>query len=127
MPTGLMTYLRERFVINDDIYKLSVWRNLDTNGYMNLLRQSRSVLDIEHEEQSGMTIRTIETLAMGVKLVTTNKNIQKEKFYTPDNIMIIDRNKPILDPYFIKSEFEPMTGFYEKYSLRAWIKTLFDL
>lgn len=127
MPTCLRTYLRERFINKDDIYRLSVWRTLAPEEYMNLLRRSRVAVDIENRGQSGLTIRTIETLAMGVKLITTNQNIQKESFYTPNNIMIVERDKPVIDPKFIKSEFEPMVGFYEKYSLKSWVNTLFGL
>lgn len=127
MPTGPGQYLRERFIRKDDIYKLSAWTILDYSGYMHLFRQSRSILDIENPRQTGLTMRTIEALAAGIKLITTNKYIAKEPFFTETNVMIVDRKRPIMDPDFIKSDFEPMPGFFEKYSLKSWIKTLFDL
>jgi hypothetical protein len=127
VTTGLPNYLWEALIKKNDMYKLSTWRTLDLGRYVNLLRQSRAVIDIENSGQSGLTIRTIETLSMGVKLITTNKNIEKEDFYIPKNMIVLNREKPIINPAFIRSDFEPMPKFYEKYSLRSWIKTLFGL
>ena len=44
---------------------------------MGVTRSSKLVIDFQHPDQSGLTIRTIEALAMGCKLITTNKYIKQ--------------------------------------------------
>jgi hypothetical protein len=48
------------------------------------------VIDIVQRGQSGLTMRAIEALAAGKKIITNNKNIINEPFYNNKNIMIID-------------------------------------
>ena len=67
---------------------------------------SRVLLDINHPNRQGMTINCITALATGKKLITTNKRIVEESFYHPNNIYIIDEEKPVLDIDFFYSEVE---------------------
>ena len=55
---------------------------------------SRAILDIEHARQTGLTIRTLEVLGAGKKLVTTNAAIRDYAFYDPARIQVIDRARP---------------------------------
>jgi hypothetical protein len=114
-----------RFIEKSQLYKITSGNRLSPNEYITILLQSKCQIDMEQQNQSGLTIRTIETLALGRKLITTNKNIAKEKFYNTNNIMIVDRNKPIIKFNFFQTAFEEVPSFYEKYSLRTWIKTIF--
>lgn len=69
--------------------------------------QSRCILDTDRESQSGTTPRLIWALAMGKKVITTNKNITRMSFYDKEKILIIDRRNPVLDMNFINS---PVSG-----------------
>jgi hypothetical protein len=104
-----------------------MWKKLSYDQYFYFLQKARTVVDIEHPRQTGLTQRVIESLSINKKLITTNKNICKESFYDPKDIMVIDRLNPQIDPEFIRSEFESDYPFYEKFSLHTWVKTLFDL
>ena len=92
---------------------------------------SKAVLDIEHPNQSGLTMRTFEVLASGKKLVTTNKNILFYDFYDPHLIHIVDREN--LDgagiPKIFFSQDSPFCKkkFEKNYSLHAWIKEIFKI
>lgn len=88
--------------------------------------QSRVIVDIEHPRQTGLTMRTIETLGLGKKLITTNADIRNYDFYDPQNICIIDRRNPVLDPAFLEREYKPVDAqIYEKYSLTHWVSDVF--
>ena len=65
--------------------------------------KTKAVLDIELSIQSGLSIRTFEVLGSGAKLITTNANIVKEKFYNPEQIMVIDRKAINVDLSFFTS------------------------
>jgi len=90
-------------------------------------QHSAAIVDIEHPNQVGLTMRTFEVLASGKKLITTNKNIFHHDFYHPSRICIIDRSNPRLDPDFFDYEAVPLPdSFYSKYSLQGWLLELLE-
>ena len=54
--------------------------HLPYEEYMEILKNSNVILDISHPKQSGLTMRTIETLCLGKKLLTTNNDIVNYSF-----------------------------------------------
>lgn len=90
--------------------------------------RSRVVLDIEHPRQRGLTMRTIETLLDGNKLLTTNKYLFDSDLYDPSRAQIIDRNAPRIDHAFLSQAVKPIPQeLRERYSCEAWAKELIDL
>lgn len=86
-----------------------------TNAY----KSSTAVLDIELAIQNGLTIRTFEVLGAKTKLVTTNNNIKDEKFYNPNNIMVIDRKNLKIDFDFFQL---PMDEYdFSEYHICRWL------
>lgn len=84
---------------------------------------SRAVVDIEHIQQRGATMRTMETLGSKRKLITTNASLRNYDFYNPQNIQIIDRNTPRLDQEFLRTPYEAVPeDIRQKYSLRQWVR-----
>ena len=88
---------------------------------------SRTILDIEHPAQTGLTMRTFETLGACKKLVTTNTQVKDYDFYDPNNILVIDRKLPPRIPdSFLASNYSPLRPeVYAKYSLQGWIAEVF--
>lgn len=70
--------------------------------YYEILSRSRFVLDIPSEKQSGLTMRTMEALSVGCRLITTNKNIKQEPFYNEESIFIISGPKDFKSMEFKK-------------------------
>ena len=90
-------------------------------------QRSAAIIDIEHPNQIGLTMRTFEVLASGKKLITTNKNIVAHDFYDPSRICVINRNNPEIDPAFFDSQMIPLSStFYDKYSLNGWIMEILE-
>lgn len=90
------------------------------------MSMSQSVLDLHHPLQSGLTIRTIEALAMNNKIITTNPDVVNYSFYSQESVLIVDR-----DNLFIRNDFLNNTSFIyteeekAKYSLDSWVKDIF--
>jgi hypothetical protein len=88
---------------------------------------SRAVLDIQHPKQTGLTMRTLETLGAGRKLVTTNLDVQEYSFYHHKQVQVIDRMKPseALDLEFFRDEvcYLPIEKI-EGSSIRNWLKEI---
>ena len=51
--------------------------------------QSRCLLEILKEGQTGATLRLMEALFFKKKIITTNASVKEEPFYSPQNIFII--------------------------------------
>lgn len=86
---------------------------------------SHSILDIEHPNQTGLTIRTLEALGSEKKLVTTNKHIKNYDFYLKDNIFIIDRKNPVVPNEFMSSPYISLCEkTYQKYSIQGWLEEI---
>lgn len=90
--------------------------------------RSRCILDVEHCAQRGLTMRTIEMVGMGKKLITTNTGIQNYDFYHPNNICVIDRDDPQIPLDFWTSPYVPVSrSILQRYSLRAFVEDIFDV
>lgn len=87
-----------------------------------LLARSRAVIDIERPIQSGLTMRTLETVGAHKKLLTTNPFAQRADIYHPNNVLVIDRAGMQIPEEFFDRPFEPLGEDLEKkYSLDGWV------
>lgn len=88
-----------------------------------VINSSFAVLDIQHPKQSGLTMRTIEMIGMGKKLITTNKSIRNYPFYNEDNILIIDRNNIQIPKSFFESNFKAIDKeIIDDLRIESWLK-----
>lgn len=62
------------------------------NEYVDIISSSKVVLDMPFEGQTGLTMRTIESLAMGARLITSNDSIVKYSDISPESYLIINSN-----------------------------------
>lgn len=84
--------------------------------------KSKCIVDVENPGQHGLTMRSIEMLGLRRKFITTNKDIVNYDFYNSNNILVIDRNDPVIDFSFFQKPYETLASeIYEKYSLSNWI------
>lgn len=83
---------------------------------------SRCIVDVENQEQHGLTMRSIEILGLRRKFITTNKDIVNYDFYNPNNVLVLDRDNPVIDFTFFMNPYEELDKeIYKKYSLSNWI------
>jgi hypothetical protein len=84
------------------------------------------ILDIQHPSQTGLTIRTIEMIGAQKKLITTNADIVNYDFFDEQNILVIDRQNPILNPDFFKTSYRGLEeSILYKYGIEGWLRDLF--
>jgi len=99
-----------------------IYKSMSAETISQLYNDCAAVLDIEHPNQSGLTMRTFEVIASGKKLITTNKNILSHGFYDPARICVIDRNNPMVSPDFLEMPTPPLSEeFIAHHSLRGWV------
>ncbi|BCA29875.1 CgeB family protein [Metapseudomonas otitidis] len=88
---------------------------------------SRAVLDIEHPKQTGLTMRTLETLGARKKLITTNAQVMFYDFYQDSNICVIDRSAPVIPEHFLSTPYVDISPeIYQRYRLEGWLDEIFD-
>ncbi|MGC9402604.1 glycosyltransferase family protein [Vibrio genomosp. F10 str. 9ZC157] len=75
---------RCNFIVFDHKGKLSY------EGYLQQLLNAKSVLEISIDGQSANTMRFIEALYCGKKVITNNKKLKKHEFYNSNNVLIFD-------------------------------------
>lgn len=90
--------------------------------------KSKCILDVEHQKQRGLTMRTIELVGMQKKIITSNPMVKEYDFYNPANICVIDRQNPVVEESFWDLEYEPVPQqILDKYSIKAFVREIFDL
>ncbi|WP_413525637.1 hypothetical protein [Photobacterium phosphoreum] len=82
-PSRILWYLRCLF---DHSLKLSDYnkvkfKSLDYIDVENIIKKSHYVIDINHEQQTGFTMRSFEVLCSGSKLLSTNKALLNSVFH----------------------------------------------
>ena len=93
-----------------------------------IVRRSRAVLDIEHPRQRGFTMRTIETLLAGKKLVTTNEHIVGSDLYHPSRAHVISRRTPEIPAGFVERPCDAVADdLRHRYSCEGWAAELLGL
>ncbi|MBD5446779.1 MAG: hypothetical protein HDR32_03335 [Treponema sp.] len=93
-----------------------------------ILLSSNVVVDIQHPKQIGLTMRTVEMLGLGKKLITTNADIRNYDFYNPRNILVIDRDNPVIDEDFIRTPYEEIDeDIRKRYSLEGFVGEIIDI
>ncbi|QBF27916.1 hypothetical protein EXN22_20340 [Pseudomonas tructae] len=87
-----------------------------------VFNSSKAILDVEHPHQTGLTMRTLETLGARKKLITTNSSVKTYDFYSEQNICVIDRLAPEIPNSFLHTEYKDVSPeLYQKYRLEGWL------
>ncbi|MEL4250830.1 hypothetical protein AAEH72_07410 [Shewanella xiamenensis] len=128
-PSKLLFLLKK--ILTNELSGISIknisFQPMAFREVINILGDSRVVIDIEHPSQNGLTMRTIEMLGMQKKLITTNKNVMEYDFYNPVNILVVDRKDLSIDTSFLRTEYQPVDAkIRENYSLSSWLMNLFS-
>ncbi len=106
-------------------YKDLKFKKLGFQQVKELYLASRSAIDIPMPGQNGLTIRTIESLAMHRKIITTNQSIKNYDFYSPNDIYVLSPNDyklPSKD--WFEKPFSIDDKIIETYSITNWMEKL---
>ena len=129
-PSRALFELKKHFNNDFKIFdrdKIS-FKSLSHDEIIRLFEKSKAILDINHPNQKGLTMRTFEALGANCKLVTTNVDIKKYPFYKPENILVIDRNNPKINKDFFCIPFSPISSeMLQAMSLKGWCLEIFDI
>ncbi len=95
---------------------------LDNRDVYSIFSHSNCILDIERPRQRGLTIRTLEVLSSGKKLITTNPSIREYDLFHSGNVFVINRKKPQIPLDFFKKSPNPIEQkVIARYSVATWL------
>lgn len=86
------------------------------------IRSSKCIVEIVQHQQYDITLRPLEAIAYGCKLITNNIHIKEYPFYTSNNIFVwgIDNIEDLDD--FLNSPYEVLDReIVEKYDINYWL------
>lgn len=128
IQSKLVYFLKSKFVssFKKIPHESLKFKPLSIDEVIKYYEDSSIILDINHPNQRGLTMRTFEALGAGRKLITTNKEIKKYLFYNQNNILVIDREDIRLNKNFFAFHFKPMNGdVLFAMSITGWIEAIF--
>ncbi|MEO0462644.1 MAG: hypothetical protein AAF127_05910 [Pseudomonadota bacterium] len=98
-------------------------RTIDFDGIVALLESARATFDFANHKQSGYTMRLIENMCAGRKIITENPRILNEDFYSEDRFLLVDGYDFSAVPEFLGT---PITSSLDvnAFHIDTWAKTL---
>lgn len=93
-----------------------------------IIAASKSVLDISHPLQSGLTMRTIESIGLRKKIITTNSDIVNYDFYNEENVAVLHDDCKSVNLDFINLPYSKIDdSIISRYTLTSWVNDVFKL
>ena len=65
-------------------------RSISQDEFTNMMQRSKATFDFANHKQTGYTMRFMENLCAGRKIITNNKRALSEPFYSPNRIHVFD-------------------------------------
>lgn len=93
-----------------------------------LVSKSQILVDIQRENQYGLSFRVFEALGYQKKLITTNNDIVNYDFYDKNNIWVISETNYEIPTAFFETEYTSISDeILNKYRLSNWISVVFKV
>ena len=93
--------------------------------YNAIQSEAEILIDICHPKQSGLTMRSIEALGSGKKLITNNRNVRRYDFFTPENHYVVEGELGEDFVHFLTSPYRsPGSETIARYHIDSWLQTL---
>lgn len=115
------------------LYDFNIIKKNSTKGRLSYeeiisrIAQSSVILDLNRNNQLGLTLRPLESLIFSKKLITNNFEIKNYPFYKKENIFILGCDDLESIDSFINSEYIKIDDeIIEYYYFENWINRLYD-
>ena len=90
------------------------------------MKNAEILILLVRPNQTGLSFRIFEAMALQKKVITNNQTIKKYDFYNSNNILVINNQvDDIADEFLTKPYEEIPEEIYYKYTLENFINTLF--
>lgn len=115
---------KSKYDSDEDIF---CTKSVPYKQYLQILNGSKAVVDFPFPSQSGLTMRTIESLSLGVKIITSNKSISD--YVDIPTYMYYILNQDVIDGDKLRLFIEkPIDSFTlpERYTLKKFVEEIIN-
>ena len=126
---GKKTWIKKLTKLGDNRFSIQYQINRinhpDIPKYYN---NAKAVLDLVRDNQSGLSFRVFEAMALEKKLITDNQNIKTYDFYNPNNILVLNSKYNNIVKEFFETTYQKIPeDIYNKYTLDKWVERVFEI
>lgn len=90
------------------------------------MKNAEILIDLVRPNQTGLSFRIFEAMALHKKIITNNKHIKLFDFYNSNNVLVIDDNVENIPNDFLTKPYQEIPEeIYFKYTLENFVNTLF--
>jgi len=101
-------------------------RSISYQKILQLIEKSDSILDLLSNPEDGLSLRAMESLFFGKKLITNSLRIAEYDFYKSENIFIIGKDDIEHLPDFLKTPYNQNNQeIIDYYDFDNWVKRFF--
>lgn len=104
-------------------YRYITLKTIKKDRYQLMAESCRCLFDLPSPLQKGATMRTIEALSLKKKLITTNRNLALDDFYSEDNILFWPITDYSLLKSFIYTEYNE-SHYSTLMSIESWLEKM---
>lgn len=123
-----LNYITNFYIVATKEYLINIKKEyskpVQYRKIIEIVKQSKVIVDISQNGQSGLSQRCMEALFYNKKLLTNNKNINKYPFYNSDRVFIFNQIDEITEEQlsqFMKIKIEKDDDLIRFYSFENWI------
>ncbi len=102
-------------------------RSIDMGDFCELIETSTAAFDFANHAQSGQTMRMMENLCLGKKIVTSNTWVKKEPFFSPDRIHVFDGLDFTGVADFLNRDLIDKNVDFSEYHIQSFVRRLLGL
>jgi len=121
--TSYLSYFKNK-IFSDTFNQITlsdvIFKKISIKESYNFISSSKVVLDVANLHQTGLTMRTVETIGSHRKLITNNEYIKFDNFFNDKNIYDIDKE---VDIDFFQSKFTETN--IDKLEINEWVNEFF--
>lgn len=85
-------------------------------------KEADILLDYTMNPDAGLSMRPMEALFFGKKLITNNREILQADFYRPENIYVLENDKRTLNEFLLCPMRPVPDEIRDRYLMSAWLK-----
>lgn len=128
-----LVYILHRCIMRDRRYRDIPYEDvkfypLGNDALCDIYEKTAILVDYTADDQTGLTMRTIESIGHRCKLITNNKKIKESDIYKSGNIYIYDLERFDIPIEFVDRKYNELPETVrEYYSLSGWIKSIFNI
>jgi len=119
-PVRLKMLMQGRSLRNLD------WGHIARDRFHDMIERSTATFDFANHHQSGYTMRVIENLCAGKKIITNNARVRDEEFYSPDrfHIFVDDDFSGIAE--FVREPLRKPDSDFPEYHIQSFVKNILE-